>query len=496
MCGIVAYVGHHDAFPILIKGLQRLEYRGYDSAGVAMLSNGEINLYKKKGKVSDLLEFTKDKDVTGNIGIGHTRWATHGPPNDVNAHPHFSENKKLAIIHNGIIENYASLKAELIKRGHHFESETDTEVLIHLIEDIQEKTGKDLFEAVRIALGEVIGAYAIVILSKDDPHTLIAAKKSSPMVIGIGEDDFYIASDATPIIEYTKNVVYLEDEEIARIDLKDGLKLKTIKNEKIEPYIQELELQLEAIEKGGYDHFMLKEIYEQPRSVQDCMRGRLNIRKGTVALGGIKDYENKILNANRIIIVACGTSWHAGLVGEYLFEDLARIPVEVEYASEFRYRNPIINENDVVIAISQSGETADTIAALELAKSKGATILGVCNVVGSTISRITDAGVYTHAGPEIGVASTKAFTAQVTVLCLMALRLGHLKGVINESDFHRLLIELSSVPEKIENVLENAEYIKEVSAKYKDVSNFLYLGRGYNFPVALEGALKLKEISY
>jgi glucosamine--fructose-6-phosphate aminotransferase (isomerizing) len=496
MCGIVAYVGHQEAFPILIKGLQRLEYRGYDSAGVAMLSNGEINLYKKKGKVSDLLEFTKDKDITGNIGIGHTRWATHGAPNDVNAHPHFSENKKLAIIHNGIIENYASLKAELIKRGHHFESETDTEVLIHLIEDIQQKTNKDLFEAVRIALGEVIGAYAIVILSKDDPHTLIAAKKSSPMVIGIGEDDFYIASDATPIIEYTKNVVYLEDEEIARIDLQDGLKLKTIKNEKIEPYIQELELQLEAIEKGGYDHFMLKEIYEQPRSVQDCMRGRLNIRKGTVALGGIKDYENKLLNANRIIIVACGTSWHAGLVGEYLFEDLARIPVEVEYASEFRYRNPIITENDVVIAISQSGETADTIAALELAKSKGATILGVCNVVGSTISRITDAGVYTHAGPEIGVASTKAFTAQVTVLSLMALRLGKLKGVINESEFHRLLIELNSVPEKIEKVLENADYIKEVSAKYKDVSNFLYLGRGYNFPVALEGALKLKEISY
>ncbi len=496
MCGIVAYVGHREAFPILIKGLQRLEYRGYDSAGVALLSNGNINLYKKKGKVSDLLDFTQEKDTTGTIGIGHTRWATHGPPNDINAHPHFSENKKLAIIHNGIIENYASLKAELSKRGHHFESDTDTEVLIHLIEDIQQKTGKDLFESVRIALSEVVGAYAIVILSKDDPHTLIAAKKSSPMVIGIGEDDFYIASDATPIIEYTKNVVSLEDEEIARMDFQDGLKLKTIKNEKIEPYIQELEMQLEAIEKGGYDHFMLKEIYEQPRSVKDCMRGRLNLRKGTVALGGIKDYENKMLNANRIIIVACGTSWHAGLVGEYLFEDLARIPVEVEYASEFRYRNPIITENDVVIAISQSGETADTIAALELAKSKGATILGVCNVVGSTISRITDAGVYTHAGPEIGVASTKAFTAQVTVLSLMALRLGYLKGVISESDFHRLLIELDSVPEKIENVLQSADYIKSISEKYKDVANFLYLGRGYNFPVALEGALKLKEISY
>ena len=497
MCGIVAYIGHKEAYQIIIKGLQRLEYRGYDSAGVALISKGEINLYKKQGKVSELEAFTVGKNLAGNIGIGHTRWATHGAPNDKNAHPHFSGSSELAIIHNGIIENYATLKSELIQRGHVFLSDTDTEVLIHLIEDIQAKTAVSLEEAVRVALNEVIGAYAIVIISKLDPDLLIAAKKSSPLVIGIGEqDEYFIASDATPIVEYTKNVVYLNDEEIAVIKKGEELRLMNIKNQPKIPYIQELEMQLEAIEKGGFDHFMLKEIFEQPLSIRNSMRGRIDLNKGIVSLGGIREYKQKMINAERIIIVACGTSWHAGLVGEYLIEDLARIPVEVEYASEFRYRNPIINENDVVIAISQSGETADTLAAIKLAKEKGATIIGICNVVGSTISRATDAGSYTHAGPEIGVASTKAFTSQVTVLTLMALSLAQSKGTLSDSKFRQLLVELDSIPDKVEKMLQSDFKIEAIAALFKDARNFLYLGRGYNFPVALEGALKLKEISY
>lgn len=496
MCGIVGYIGNKEAYPILIKGLQRLEYRGYDSAGVALLVNEKLNVYKCRGKVSDLETFVADNDKKGTIGIGHTRWATHGEPNDINAHPHTSESKNLVIIHNGIIENYATLKEELVKRGHHFGSETDTEVLIHLIEDIQQNEKVDLFEAVRIALNEVIGAYAIVIMSKDNPNQLIAAKKGSPLVVGIGEDEFYVASDATPIIEYTKNVVYLEDEEIAVLNKKEKIKIRNIKNQEKTAYIHELEMNLEEIEKGGYDHFMLKEIYEQPRSIKDSMRGRISVENKIVILGGINDYEQKFMNAKRIIFVACGTSWHAGLVAEYLFEDLARVPVEVEYASEFRYRNPVIYENDVVIAISQSGETADTLAALELAKSKGATIIGICNVVGSSIARFTDAGSYTHAGPEIGVASTKAFTAQLTVLYLMALRIARRKGSIAESKFMSLINELELIPDKVEQVLKTNEQIKYIADIYKDAKNFLYLGRGYSFPVALEGALKLKEISY
>lgn len=497
MCGIVAYLGEQQAYPILIKGLKRLEYRGYDSSGVALIENGEIHLYKKQGKVIELENLANAQNTNGKIGIGHTRWATHGLPNDVNAHPHYSGSEKLAIIHNGIIENYASLKQGLKLRGHEFKSETDTEVLIHLIEDIQQKTNIDLAEAVRIALNKVVGAYAIVIIDKENPNVLIAAKKSSPLVIGIGEDnEFYIASDATPIVEYTRNVVYLEDEEIAILTKGKEIELKNIKNQTLTPYIQELEMQLEAIEKGGYEHFMLKEIYEQPVSIRNSMRGRIDLDKGIVSLGGIRDYEQKIMNAERIIIVACGTSWHAGLVGEYLLEDLTRIPVEVEYASEFRYRNPIIRESDVVIAISQSGETADTLAAIKLAKEKGATIIGICNVVGSTISRETHAGSYTHAGPEIGVASTKAFTSQVTVLSLMALSIAHKKGTISESKFRSLLVELNSIPEKVEQLLASDTQVKHIASIFKDVSNFLYLGRGYNFPVALEGALKLKEISY
>lgn len=497
MCGIVGYIGKNDAYPILIKGLKRLEYRGYDSSGVAIVNKGELKVFKKKGKVVELEEFVKSQDSAGSIGIGHTRWATHGEPNDRNAHPHFSGDHKLAIIHNGIIENYAIIKEELSKRGHTFTSDTDTEVLIHFIEEIQKNEKVDLLEAVRIALSEVHGAYAIVIISKDDPDTLIAARKSSPLVIGIAEnDEYYIASDASPIIEYTKNVVYLEDGEIAVLNRKTGLKIKNIENEDKTPYIQELELHLEALEKGGYEHFMLKEINEQPRSIRDCMRGRLNISTGEVSLGGIKDYEEKLANAKRIIFVACGTSWHAGLVGEYLFEEFARIPVEVEYASEFRYRNPIVGEEDVVIAISQSGETADTLAAIKLAKSKGATIIGICNVVGSSITRETHAGSYTHAGPEIGVASTKAFTAQVTVLTLMALMIGKKKGTIKQSDYTRLLFELDSIPAKVEDLLKQNSAIKYIADIYKNASNALYLGRGFCFPVALEGALKLKEISY
>jgi len=495
MCGIVAYIGPKEAFPILIKGLQRLEYRGYDSAGIALL-NGDLQLYKTKGKVAELEAFLKDKDLQGTIGIAHTRWATHGEPNQTNAHPHFSQSGKLAIIHNGIIENYAALKKELVKRGYTFQSDTDTEVLINLIEDIQKNEKVSLEEAVRISLNQVIGAYAIVILSEENPDMLIAARKGSPLVIGIGKDDYYIASDATPIVEYTKNVVYLEDEEVAIIKKGEELQIRNIKNRKKTPYIQELEWNLNELEKGGFDHFMLKEIHEQPRSIKDSMRGRLNAKKGIVSLGGVSEYEDKLLKARRVIMVACGTSWHAALVGEYLFEDIARISVEVEYASEFRYRNPIIDENDIVIAISQSGETADTLAAIKMAKSKGATILGVCNVVGSSIPRLTDAGSYTHAGPEIGVASTKAFTAQVTILTLMALRLAQLKGTIPKSRFMQILHELELLPQKVEEVLDDGGLAKKIAKEFKDASNFLYLGRGYNFPVALEGALKLKEISY
>lgn len=496
MCGIVAYVGGQNAYPILIKGLKRLEYRGYDSSGISLLNDSGLVIHKCKGKVSDLEAHAAGKDIGGTIGIGHTRWATHGEPNDINAHPHFSENEELAMIHNGIIENYGSLREELIKRGHSFKSETDTEVLIHLIEDIQKNGNLPLAEAVRVALTQVVGAYAIVVISKNDPEMLIGAKKGSPMVVGVGKNEFFLASDATPIIEYTKNVVYLEDEEIVEIKLGEELQIRTIANEEKTPYIHELEMHLEELEKGGYEHFMLKEIYEQPKSIADSMRGRIHAPQGMVKLGGIIDYEQKLVHAKRIIIVACGTSWHAGLVGEYLLEDLARIPVEVEYASEFRYRNPVIYEDDVVIAISQSGETADTLAAIELAKSKGATIIGICNVVGSTISRATHAGSYTHAGPEIGVASTKAFTSQVTVLTLLAMHLAHERGTIKESRFRELVAGLEMIPKQVEEMLKNENSIEGISEMYKDAANFLYLGRGYNFPVALEGALKLKEISY
>ncbi|MCB9021440.1 MAG: glutamine--fructose-6-phosphate transaminase (isomerizing) [Chitinophagales bacterium] len=494
MCGIVAYLGHRDAYPVIIKGLHRLEYRGYDSAGIALL-NGDMRIFKCAGKVSELEALAEGKNTGGTVGIGHTRWATHGEPNTRNAHPHVSNRQKLAIIHNGIIENYASLKTELLKRGHVFESDTDTEVLIHLIEDIEEKESVDLAEAVRIALTQVVGAYAIVIASEENPDLLIAARKSSPLVLGIGDNEYFVASDATPLIEYTKEVVYLNDEEIAIVERGKELVIKNLENEEATPYIQELQLQLDMIEKGGYDHYMLKEINEQPNSIKDSMRGRLG-HGNRIQLGGIVEYENKIMHAKRIIIVACGTSWHAGLVAEYLFEDLARIPVEVEYASEFRYRNPVIGEDDVVIAISQSGETADTLAAIELAKSKGATVLGICNVVGSSISRATHAGSYTHAGPEIGVASTKAFTAQVTVLTLMALSIARKKGAIPESKYQQLAVELSAIPNKVADVLATEPLIRELSEEFKDVAHFLYLGRGYNFPVALEGALKLKEISY
>jgi len=496
MCGIVGYIGPKEAYPILIKGLHRLEYRGYDSAGIALLHEGEIKLYKCKGKVSDLETFAAGKSTSGSVGIGHTRWATHGPPNDVNAHPHYSMSEELVIIHNGIIENYATLKEGLGKRGYIFKSDTDTEVLAHLIEDIQQKEQVPLEEAVRLALNEVVGAYAIVILSKKEPQKLIAAKKGSPMVIGVGDNEFYIASDATPIVEHTRNVVYLDDEEIAIAEPGKELKIKTVKNLEITPYIQQLQMELELLEKGGYDHFMLKEIFEQPRSIRDSLRGRMDPDTGRISMAGIIDFENKFLQAHRIIIVGCGTSWHAGLVGEYLIEEFARIPVEVEYASEFRYRNPIITENDIVIAISQSGETADTLAAIQLAKQKGATIFGICNVVGSSIARATHAGAYTHAGPEIGVASTKAFTAQVSVLALIALALGHKKGNLTEKSYHALLTELDRIPELVSEVLKTEVQIQEISQIFKNARNFLYLGRGFNFPVALEGALKLKEISY
>ena len=496
MCGIVAYLGPKNAYEIVIKGLQRLEYRGYDSSGVAIHNTKSVNIYKQKGKVQDLIDYADEKDTEGNLAIGHTRWATHGLPNNINAHPHQSGDHKISLVHNGIIENYSILKKELEQRGHEFKSETDTEVLVHLIEEIHKNSKYDLFDAVRLALNEVIGAYAIVIINNENPHELIAARKSSPLVVGIGDGEYFCASDATPIVEYTKNVVYLEDGEIAQISLKNGFKLKTIANQEITPYIQELELHLEALEKGGYDHFMLKEIYEQPRSILDSMRGRISVSKSKVALGGILDYEEKLISSKRLIFVACGTSWHAGLVGEYLIEEIARIPVEVEYASEFRYRNPIINSDDFVIAISQSGETADTLAALKLAKERGATLMGICNVVGSSISRETDCGSYTHAGPEIGVASTKAFTAQVTILTLMALMIGKRKKTITNERFNRLLIELKAIPDKLKTVLKENDLIEKIAKIYYQSTNALYLGRGINFPLALEGALKLKEISY
>ena len=496
MCGIVGYIGHRDAYQIIINGLHRLEYRGYDSAGVALLNGTNLNIYKKAGKVSELESFAANLDKSGTIGMGHTRWATHGPPNDVNSHPHLSGDGQLAIIHNGIIENYSALKEELISRGHVFLSDTDTEVLIHLIENIKKETNLSLNEAVQIALKEVIGAYAIVIIDKSNPNEIIAARKGSPMVIGVGDGEYFIASDATPIVEYTKNVIYLNDNEIAYVK-RDEIIITNNENEVVaSPYIQELELKLEMLEKGGYNHFMLKEIYEQARSVRDSMRGRIYPQKGIVKLSGISDYAELFKNANRIIIVACGTSWHAGLVGEYLIEEYARIPVEVEYASEFRYRNPIIFENDIVIAISQSGETADTMAALNLAKQKGATIFGICNVVGSSIPRLTDAGVYTHAGPEIGVASTKAFTAQVTVLTLIAFYLAQEKGAISKSKLATLLTELDSIPELIQKTLSCDSKCLEIAERFQDATNALFLGRGSSFPVALEGALKLKEISY
>ena len=494
MCGIVGYIGYREAWPVIIKGLQRLEYRGYDSAGVALM-NGHMSIFKKAGKVSDLKQSVEGENLSGTLGMGHTRWATHGEPSDRNSHPHTSGDGRLAIIHNGIIENYSSLKEALLSRGHIFKSDTDTEVLIHLIEDIQLQTGLDIREAVRIALDKVIGAYAIVIMDKDQPDELIAARKGSPMVLGVGHGEYFIASDASPIIEYTKNVIYLNDNEIAFIK-RDELLIKNIDNTIQIPYVQELELKLEMIEKGGFDHFMLKEIFEQPRSIKDCMRGRIYPDEGYVQLGGIQEYAEKLKNIDRIVIVACGTSWHAGLVGEYLIEEYSRIPVEVEYASEFRYRNPIISEKDIVIAISQSGETADTMAAIELAKSKGATIFGICNVVGASIPRLSHAGVYTHAGPEIGVASTKAFTAQVTVLTLMALYMAQQRGKITQSKLVHLLTELDNIPALVEKCLLSNDSIKNIAEAFKDASNFLFLGRGSGFPVALEGALKLKEISY
>ncbi|GGB28895.1 MULTISPECIES: glutamine--fructose-6-phosphate transaminase (isomerizing) [Mucilaginibacter] len=494
MCGIVGYIGFRDAYPIVIKGLHRLEYRGYDSAGVALLDH-DLKVYKKAGKVEDLENFVKGIDLKGTIGMGHTRWATHGEPSDRNSHPHSSGDRRLTIIHNGIIENYGVIKETLVAKGHVFKSDTDTEVLIHLIEDIQKATGLDLKDAVRVALNKVIGAYAIVIMSADEPDLLIAARKGSPMVIGVGKGEYFIASDATPIVEYTKNVIYLNDNEIAYVH-RENLLVKNIDNSVQTPYIQELDLKLEMLEKGGYDHFMMKEIYEQPRSIRDCLRGRIYPQQGKVQLGGIKEYTEKLKNVDRIIIVACGTSWHAGLVGEYLIEEYARVPVEVEYASEFRYRNPIITEKDLVIAISQSGETADTMAAIELAKEKGATIFGICNVVGASIPRLTHAGVYTHAGPEIGVASTKAFTAQVSVLTLIAFYIAQQRGKITQSKMVEYLTGLNEIPNLVQEALKSNEHIRQIAARFKDSTNCLFLGRGSSFPVALEGALKLKEISY
>ena len=498
MCGIVGYIGYREAYPIVIKGLKRLEYRGYDSAGIMLYDGNDVAISKTKGKVSDLEEKSKAlSESKATIGMGHTRWATHGVPNDVNSHPHVSNSGNLVIIHNGIIENYEPLKKELIKRGYTFTSDTDTEVLVNLIEDVQKKDNLKIGKAVQVALNQVVGAYAICVFDKQKPDEIIVARLGSPLAIGLGENEFFIASDASPFIEYTSNAIYLEDEEMAIVRLHKPLKIRKIKDDSlVDPYVQELQMNLEQIEKGGYDHFMLKEIYEQPNVIKDTYRGRLLANQGIIQMAGVEDNIERFLNAQRILIIACGTSWHAGLVAEYVIEEFARIPVEVEYASEFRYRNPIINKEDVVIAISQSGETADTLAAIKLAKEKGAFVFGVCNVVGSSISRETHAGAYTHAGPEIGVASTKAFTTQITVLTMLALRLAKAKGTLSNSDFHRYLQELEVIPEKVAEALESNETAKVIAEKFKDASNCLYLGRGYNFPVALEGALKLKEISY
>lgn len=498
MCGIVGYIGKREAYPVVLEGLKRLEYRGYDSAGIAIYDGNDIKLCKTKGKVSDLEQKAKSEIITsGNLAIGHTRWATHGVPNDVNSHPHYSNSGNLVIIHNGIIENYESIKQELIKRGYIFHSDTDTEVLVNLIEDVQRNQNLKLGKAVQIALNQVVGAYAIAVFDKNKPNEIVVAKLGSPLAIGVGEDEFFIASDASPFLEYTKKAIYLEDEELAVIRLGKDIKIrKIISDELTDTYIQELQINLEQIVKGGYDHFMLKEIYEQPNAIKDTYRGRLLVKEGIIRMAGIDDNLDRFLNANRIIVVACGTSWHAGLVSEYIFEDLARIPVEVEYASEFRYRNPVITNKDVVIAISQSGETADTLAAIKLAKQHGAFVFGVCNVVGSSIAREADAGAYTHAGPEIGVASTKAFTTQITVLTLIALKLAKANGNISTSNYQYHLQELELIPEKVKKALESDKHILDVAKMYKDAKNCLYLGRGYNFPVALEGALKLKEISY
>jgi len=497
MCGIVGYIGHRQAYPILIKGLRRLEYRGYDSSGVALVGDGgELKVYKSKGKIDNLEAYSADKDVTGTIGIAHTRWATHGEPNDTNAHPHYSQTKNLALIHNGIIENYSTIKKNLINNGYTFRSETDTEVLVQFIEYIKKENKVDLLTAVQLALTQVVGAYAIGIVERNNPDQIIVARKSSPLVVGIGDDEYFIGSDASPIVEFTDKVVYLEDDEIAVLDRHKGVRFCTISNVVKTHEIKKLETTLDELEKNGYPHFMLKEIYEQPSKLIDSMKGRISIDNHTVSLSGVIDNKDKFLNANRIIIVACGTSWHAGLVGEFLFEELVRIPVEVEYASEFRYRDPVITPNDVVIAISQSGETADTLAAIDLAHSKGAFVYGICNVVGSSVSRVSDSGSYTHVGPEIGVASTKAFTAQVTELSLMALELGRLKGTIAQDRFNHLVNELCSVPAKIEEILKNNKEIEQYSKIFTYAKNFIYLGRKYTYPVALEGALKLKEISY
>lgn len=495
MCGIVGYIGTREAYPIIIKGLKRLEYRGYDSAGVALL-NGDMTIFKKAGKVKDLEEIVAEDKKGATIGIGHTRWATHGEPNDRNAHPHISHSGKLAIIHNGIIENYASIKEMLVKRGYVFHSDTDTEVLVNLIEEVQIKENTTLDNAVRIALNEVVGAYAIAVLDRNNPDQLIAARKGSPLVIGVGENELFIASDATPIIEYTKNVIYLDDKEYAVVNRDGSYDIRTLGNVVKSPEIKKIEFSIETIEKGGFEHFMLKEIYEQPKAIEDSLRGRMNALQGWIKLGGLNEYVTRMDNASRFLITACGTSWHSGLIGEYLIEDLARVPVEVEYASEFRYRNPIITEKDVVIAISQSGETADTLAAIELAKERQALIYGICNVIGSSIARTSHAGSYTHAGPEIGVASTKAFSTQISLITLIALKMAQVKGTISTSNLRAILYELETIPRKIEETLAQDAHIKEIAAIYKDASNFLYLGRGYNFPVALEGALKLKEISY
>lgn len=496
MCGIVGYTGNREAFPILIKGLHRMEYRGYDSAGVALLQGDEVTVHKCRGKVSDLEVFCKGKDLSGHLGIAHTRWATHGEPNDINAHPHFTSDHKIALIHNGIIENHLVLRKALEKAGYLFNSQTDTEVLIHLIEDIKKNECLDLAEAVRLALSQIIGTYAVIVISVDNPNTLIVARKGSPLIIGFGKDEYFAASDAAALVEYTRKVVYLNNEEMAVLTPGNDLIVKTIKNEIVPHSIQKLRMNINELEKGGFEHFMLKEIFEQPRTIRESMRGRLSVEREVVSLGGIVEYEERLLQARRFIIVACGTSYHAGLVAEHLFEDLIRIPVEVEYASEFRYRNPVIYDDDVVIAISQSGETADTLAAIELARQKGATILGICNVVGSSIARATHAGSYTHAGPEVGVASTKAFTSQVTVLILMALCLAKRKGKIAKNKYIRLIEELETIPDKVQKLLDNASAIEKIAQYIKDFNNVLYLGRNYNFPVALEGALKLKEISY